>query len=141
VGYEVYATRAVHWVDAATAPIPLDEWLAYVESDPEMRLDGYAEAEVSGGAVLRYENEGLAVWLAWSGDEEDGNRAWFDFRKGCVVVKNPDEEILSKLVDIATALGARVVGDDGELYPQSPAAASADTSKASHRDRPWWRFW
>lgn len=42
--------------------------------------------------------------------------AWFNFDRGDVVVKNPDAEILAKMWAIAQKLGARVQGDDGELY-------------------------
>jgi hypothetical protein len=31
-------------------------------------------------------------------------------------VKNPDDEIRDKMKEIARALGARVVGDEGEEY-------------------------
>ena len=42
--------------------------------------------------------------------------AWFTWRKGCVTVKNPDDEILAKMKVIAEALDALVIGDDGEQY-------------------------
>ncbi|NYH26059.1 hypothetical protein GGD40_005630 [Paraburkholderia bryophila] len=42
--------------------------------------------------------------------------AWFDFRAGNVVVKNPDTAILLKMWLIAQKLGARVQGDDCEIY-------------------------
>jgi hypothetical protein len=45
--------------------------------------------------------------------------AWFDFQDGDVVVKNPDEEILKKMWLIAQALGAKVQGDDGEIYDEN----------------------
>ena len=108
MGYDVHITRADEWTESETAPIELDEWLAYVRSDPEMRLDGAASAALGSGETLTYENEGLAVWTAYSQHERDGNLAWFDHRGGEIVVKNPDEEILDKLRRIAKALRARV---------------------------------
>jgi hypothetical protein len=42
--------------------------------------------------------------------------AWFDWHRGAIVVKNPDTEILDKMKQIAAALGAFVVGDEGERY-------------------------
>src|SRR5690606_27146395 len=69
---------------------------------------------------LRYENEGLAVWVAYSGHNEDGNKAWFDHRNGEAVVKNPDDEILAKMIAVAAKLGANVQGDDGEPYGETP---------------------
>jgi hypothetical protein len=54
---------------------------------------------------------------------------WFDSSDGAVVVKNPDEAVLAKLLAVAGHLGARVVGDDGEVYaapgvPPRPPAVS-----------------
>jgi prepilin-type processing-associated H-X9-DG protein len=115
MGYDVHITRAAHWTDSESVPITLPEWRAYLASDPEMRLDNFAEAKVEGD-ILRYENEGLAVWTDYSRHGEGGNMAWFDYRPGEVVVKNPDKEILAKMRQIAGSLGARVMGDEGELY-------------------------
>ena len=87
-----------------------------MNGDPEMRLDNYAEAPVDGGSVLRVESEGLAVWKAYSRHSLNGDIAWFAHWRGNVTVKNPDDEILGKMRNIASALGAKVVGDEGELY-------------------------
>jgi hypothetical protein len=86
-----------------------------VAADPEMRLDGFAEASTFEG-TLRYDNKGLAVWTKYSGHNVNGNMAWFDYRRGLVVVKNPDEEIRTKMKQLAAKLGAKVVGDEGEEY-------------------------
>ena len=115
MGYDIHITRKTNWFEEEPK-IGCDEWQAVVASDDEMRLDGYAEAKVGCGAVLRVESEGLAVWTAYSGHAANGNMAWFDFRGGNVVVKNPNAEILGKMWAIAENLGARVQGDDGELY-------------------------
>ena len=115
MGYDVHITRAAEWSDSMASPISLDEWIAYVKSDPEMRLDGVAETRTPNGDVLRYENPGLAVWLTHSGRDK-GRTPWFDLRRGRVTVKNPDPEILEKMRQVAKALGARVQGDEGESY-------------------------
>jgi hypothetical protein len=115
MGYDVHITRAESWLDGEERPITLDAWLDYTRSDPEMRVDGRAEARTDDG-VLAYENAGLAVWTGYSADGQDGNHAWFDLQAGCVVVKNPDAEILRKMFRVAAHFGARVQGDDGENY-------------------------
>ena len=116
MGYEVHITRAEHWLDADESPISVEEWLTYVEQDPEMQLESVAIGRVKGRPALSYSNQGLAVWMAYSRHDPDGNKAWFDYREGRIVVKNPDEEILGKMKRIAAQLRAHVVGDDGEHY-------------------------
>lgn len=113
MGYDVHITRSDDWAESEAHPIAMDAWLGYIETDPEMRLNGYAEAATPEG-TLRYGNEGLAVWTAYSGHDVDGNRAWFDYRNGRIVVKNPDEEILNKMRAVAAALEAKVIADEGE---------------------------
>ena len=100
--------------------------------DPGMRMDGFAEALVDGG-VLRVTRDGLAVWTGWSGHEKDGGMAWFDWRDGEVVVKNPDGEILRKMYSLAQHLLAHVQGDDGEIYEADGTPRSAA--------KPRWKVW
>lgn len=114
MGYDVHITRADDWSESESNPITLDEWLTYIANDPGMRLDNSAEVETPDG-VLRYENEGLAVWTAYSAHDQNG-MAWFDYRRGQIIVKNPDNEILAKMKQVAAALQAKIIGDDGEFY-------------------------
>ena len=116
MGYEVRITRKQDWSDQEGPEIPLTEWIAVVAADPEMRLDGFADASVGGGAILRIESDGLSVWTAYSRHRENGPMVWFDFRQGNVVVKNPDTEVLRKMWSLAEALSAKVQGDEGEVY-------------------------
>lgn len=132
MGYDAHITRAHDWTESASAPISLQEWLTYVTSDPDFWRDGFAEATTPQGETIRAESEGLAVWTKHSKHGRDGNKAWFDWSEGRIVVKNPDEEILEKMRRIAKALGARVLGDDGESYDDAPPGPAA-------RSTPWWK--
>lgn len=102
-------------MESDSSPITLDEWIAYLSSDGEMRRDGYAEATPPAGDTIRVESPGLAVWTRHEGAGE-GDLAWFDWRDGAIVVKNPDDPMLRKMCDIARTLRAHVQGDDGESY-------------------------
>jgi hypothetical protein len=116
VGYELHITRKPNWFDDGPE-IRLDEWIAVVKQDPEMRLDGFAETETGDThAVLRVEDSSLAVWTAYSAHGRDGNMAWLYLSQGSVVAKNPDQEIRTKMAALARRLGARVQGDEGEFY-------------------------
>ena len=114
MGYDVHITRRQHWSDTDGPEISLDQWIATVRSDSEMRLDNVAEALMPSGNRLRYENEGLAVWTGCPGRE-----VWFDYRRGRVVVKNPDQQILRKMWTVAQRLSAKVEGDEGETYGEN----------------------
>jgi len=138
MGYEVHITRKNEWFGDGPE-IGLEEWLSYIANDSSMRHDGYAEATISDGAVLRTEAPGLAVWTAYSGHDLNGNMAWFSHSQGNITVKNPDEEILAKMVEIGEALGASIQGDEGETYPvtANEPVAIPDVRQS----KPWWRFW
>jgi hypothetical protein len=62
MGYDLQITRKEDWWDPDGPEISMAEWLALVAADPEMRLDGYAEARLDNGHVFRSEKEGLSVW-------------------------------------------------------------------------------
>lgn len=136
MGYDVHITRAAEWSESENDPITIEEWQAYLLSDPEMRADGFAEAGTLSG-TLRYENPGLAVWTAWSEHGRNHNFAWFDLSSGRVTVKNPDGAILAKMSAIAEHLGARVQGDEGEYYPASDT--NEQGAAQSEASRSWWR--
>jgi hypothetical protein len=113
MGYDVWITRAKDWSQAESVPITIEEWLAYVHSDATMRFDGYAEAPLPDGSIFRLESPGLSVWTGYSQSDQESNTVWFDWSDGCVVVKNPDAEIIRKMHEVACRFGARVQGDGG----------------------------
>lgn len=97
-----------------------------------MRLDNQAQAAAADEDIVLYENSGVAVWTSYSKHGHAGTYAWFDFRNGNVIVKNADQEIINKMIDIASRLKAKVQGDDGETYH----------TKLLFADKPpWWKFW
>jgi len=139
MGYDLHITRAQDWSESETFPIALEEWLAYIASDPEMRLDNVAEVEVD-GQVLRLESAGIAVWTAFSGHGVGGNMAWFYYSDGQVQVKSPNREILGKMLRIAKQLAAKVQGDDDEEYSRVEDLPLENDTQSAPR-RPWWRLW
>jgi hypothetical protein len=147
MGYDLHITRKNNWFDDDDSRnILLQEWIQLVSNDSEMRLDNFAEATLPDSETLRLESEGLSVWTKYSGDGVNGNHAWFRYHKGTIVVKNPDEEIIQKMIEIAAKLHAKVQGDEGELYkPATDAAIKTtlvDDSKTTVVDKkPWWKFW
>lgn len=143
MGYDIHITRKAQWFDDNGPTISMEEWKAYIASDSELRLDGYAETTVGNGAALRVKNEGMAVWTAYSKE----NTAWIWLDSSGIVAKNPDNEILRKMFQIAQVLGARVVGDDDEEYDaDGEMVATEDFSQhdippdSPVSKRPWWKW-
>lgn len=98
MGYELHITRRKYWCDDGS-DITASEWIRYLESDPE----------------LHFMPESGKNFAQWSGHCRYSD-PWFDWWEGCIYTKNPDEAMLAKMLQIASALSARVQGDDGEIY-------------------------
>lgn len=149
MGYDFHVTRKEYWADDAPE-ITLEEWLAFVDRDPELRQDGYAEAPLGNGKILRIDSEDICVWTAYSGGASGKDTSWITWGTGNIVAKNPDLEIRQKLWRIAQAFDAKVQGDDGELYDEDgemikeempPAEGGSAPSAPGAHKRPWWKFW
>lgn len=120
MGYDVHITRKKEWSDEDGPPITESEWRAYVASDSEMVITGFAEVTNPQGETIRIEGPLLTEWRGHS----SGGTVWFSDFRGSFAVKNPDEECLAKMRQIARALQARVQGDEGEFYDEAPRKRS-----------------
>jgi hypothetical protein len=139
VGYNLHITRKEDWSDEDESnEIKLTEWIDYIRSDNEMQLDNQANATTDNGDEVTYHNNGLAVWTSYSKNGHDENYAWFDLGSGNVTVKNPDNEIINKMIDIAGRLNAKVQGDDGEIYDTKIFTTDKQVTKEKS---PWWKIW
>jgi hypothetical protein len=93
--------------------IMLEEWLAYVRLDREMRHIGEAvNSEPEGRDNPLRSASGLTEWI----DPQTGHKTLFDHQKisGTVSVGNPSREALIKTFKVAEALQGVVQGDEGE---------------------------
>ena len=98
MGYDLHITRRAHWSEKGDDISP-NEWLTLVENDPELQLDN------SNGpyfAVWQGPSTKTCYWLTWT--------------DGQIYTKNPDDLIIGKMLKISRKLGAKVQGDDGEIY-------------------------
>lgn len=100
MGYDLHITRKECWSDPHGPQIALPEWLRYVDSDDE---------------VIRDAKNSEHDFLFVRGSVEAP--LWWNPDLGEVYTKNPDDETIEKLVQIAKRLNARVLGDDDEEYP------------------------
>lgn len=111
MGYDLHITRKAEWSSAGD-DIPSSEWQALVATDPSLKIMGEVAADTGSGASISYKSENLALWSG----HPSGVEIPFDFRKGRIVVKNPDGPILKKMLSLAERLQAKVQGDEGEVY-------------------------
>jgi hypothetical protein len=98
MSYNLYITRKLHWFDDSGLAIAPSEWRAVVESDPGLKFDP------SNG-------EYFAIWKDGAGEEH-----WIDWDGGNLESKNPSAQLIGKMVAVASILGARVVGEEEEVY-------------------------
>lgn len=109
MGYELHITRADDWAENGGLEISASEWHQVVDADPDLHLAGY---------------NGPHFTICDAHPEDD--EAWLDWIDGNVTAKNPDEHLLQKMVEIAERLGAKVQGDDAELYDDAALSIRAE---------------
>lgn len=139
MGYDLHITRAGSWLDADTSPISESEWHHAVAQDPSLLLsaEDYYEAKDGKGGVVR---TAAVLW------EHDPDVAfWFD--RSEITAKNPKDDAIVKLLELASRLTARVLGDNDEEYLASANAPGyvvrrdEELPSAPESGRPWWKFW
>jgi len=111
VGYELYVTRADSHLETREKPISESEWLAAASADPTLSLSNEDYYERRGPDKT---TERFHPWI-WSA-HPDTPPLWFI--DGAINVKNPDPATISKLVELARILKARVIGEEGEEYTE-----------------------
>jgi len=121
--------------------ISVDEWKSLVASDLGFKMLDEFSTELPDGEVLRFEAPDSAVWHP----EMENVPFLFSHDSGSILVKNPDEATIRKMINVSEKLGAMVLGDDGEVYDKEnplgfPKELDGEiiTKTGSRR---WWEFW
>ena len=105
MGYDIHITRRGHWSDEGAPEITLDEWRAVVESDPELE-------------ALPPTNENPLTAMILSPHLPNSGARYFHYDFGQIFVKKPTKSVLFKMLSVARALNARVVGEEDEVYAE-----------------------
>ncbi|HHR6078064.1 TPA: hypothetical protein ACS7ZY_000385 [Providencia alcalifaciens] len=87
------------WIDSEINPLDSDEWLAFVEQDPELEING-----VNG-----------AFNATWFGNSIY-DTPWLEWDNGRIYTKWPDTALYIKMLDIAKKLNAKVMDGEDNLY-------------------------
>ncbi|MYN18652.1 hypothetical protein GTP81_18035 [Rugamonas sp. FT107W] len=62
--------------------------------------------------IIQVSNPLMASWT----DPETNETHFFYYRRGEISVKNPSENAIKKMKELASRFEAQVVGDEGEIY-------------------------
>jgi hypothetical protein len=103
MGYDIHITRKELWSDEDGPTISEDEWRKFIETDPDLELDSEASNTRDQMFFATYRRDQTVF-------------GWMD---GDIFTKNPERDVIQKAVQIAERLGAKVQGDDGEVYGPS----------------------
>lgn len=115
MGYDLHITRKDDWTDENGPVITAEEWRALIDSDPELELDSDTRCVMSDGEFV------FATW--------NGQAGVLGHYAGEITSKNPDESLIAKMIEIANRLGAKVQGDDGEMYPDALETQDVDRQR------------
>ena len=125
MAYDIHLVRTENWLEASSAPIARSDVDALIAGDPELEWSttDYVDMSDDTGAVTRY-------WMIrWRG------QSCFWWYRDQIQCSGPDEAQVRKLVQMARALGAFAVGDEGETYPLAQTNAPTAQSAASLGER------
>jgi len=119
MAYDLHIVRTKNWLEASRAPITKEDVDALILSDPELEWSttDYVDMSDDAGEVTRY------YLITWRG------QPCFWWYRDEIQCSGADEAQQLKLAQMARALNAFAVGDDGEIYdedggpPHQPAAS------------------
>lgn len=143
MGYDLHITRKEDWYDEEpNNDISLEEWLAYIHSaGSELELSDASWVKVPGSETESQVVPGFCKWTAHPSDE----RPYFDYFRGSISTKNPDDPTTRKMLSMASQLNAKVQGDDGEVYGLSAdneiIYRHIEVANTNKRKKAWWKFW
>src|SRR5436190_11245531 len=127
MAYDLHIVRTEDWIEAASAPITRQDVDALVAADSELAWSSsdYVDMKDDAGVSTRY------YIITWRG------QPCFWWYRDQILCSGPDDAQVSKLVQMARALKAHAVGDDGEIYPLEQHEASQTQELAAPAGQRW----
>jgi hypothetical protein len=127
MAYDLHIVRTEDWTEAGSAPVTKQDVDALIAADSELAWStvDYVDMADEAGVSTRY------FMITWRG------RPCFWWYRDQIQCSGPDEAQVAKLVQIARALDAYAVGDDGETYPLAQTSESAARSPGTAVGERW----
>ena len=106
MAYDLHVVRTKNWLEASTSPVTKDQVDTLIRTDKELAWSTTDSVDMKddSGQIIRY------YAILWRGNP------CFLWYKDQIQCSSPNEAQQYKLVEMALALGAYAVGDDGERY-------------------------
>src|SRR3954471_8977508 len=127
MAYDLHIVRTKDWTEAASAPITKQDVDALIAADSELAWSttDYIDMADAAGVSMRY------YLIIWRG------QPCFWWYRDQIQCSGPDDAQVSKLVQMARAMSAHAVGDDGEIYPLEQQAAPPTQKPAAPAAQRW----
>jgi hypothetical protein len=127
MSYDLHVVRTEDWTESASKPITKQDVDALIAADSELAWSttDFVDMKDETGASVRY------YMINWRG------RPCFWWYRDQIQCSNPDEAQIAKLVQMARALNAHAVGDDGETYPLEEGTSSSAMPTPPPPAKPW----
>ena len=120
--------------------ISKEEWITYMEADPEFNPIEEFSADLGNNEVLTVPTPNGGLWISDKGEVP----FTFSEKYGEITVKNPENWVIEKMILIAKNLNAEVVGEEGEKYDEEylkDPFGNPSESENSKSGKRWWQFW
>ncbi|MFT3932561.1 MAG: hypothetical protein QM726_03005 [Chitinophagaceae bacterium] len=133
MGYELHIIRLNDYDNEdEISNITLSEWINYVEADNELNLTNGYNSKFPGQPDIWNESPGFCKWIGHP-DAKEESIPWLDFNRGSISAKYPDKHTIGKMIKIAQALNAKVIGDDGEYWDETYFTNGGFATDLEHR--------
>jgi hypothetical protein len=129
MAYDLHIVRTKDWLEASSAPITRSDVDGLIARDPELAWSktDYLDMRDDNGIVTRY-------WMImWRG------QPCFWWYRDQIQCSDPDDAQQLKLAEMARALNAFAVGDDGEVYDEDSGSPRQPTASFGERVAGWVR--
>ena len=142
MSYDIHITRKEDWSDSEGPEITRNEWISYMNIDKSIVLDQDRSAEVDPRVASGAKDPTHARWVEWPGRDAGAKEAWMWLENGNVMASDADAAFRQKLFLIADSLGAKLMGDKGEIYNSiGEPEKGRSRLRPDGRKRAWWKFW